>query len=116
MSDVTTEFFAEVKATQMLWALYDSKGDGWVVADSTNYEDAESMPLWSTESGAQKCCVDEWADYTPRQISVSDWLEHWFEELKDDGLLIGLDWQDDGECEELEVADFTQEIADLEKL
>ncbi|MBU2882993.1 DUF2750 domain-containing protein [Psychrosphaera sp. B3R10] len=116
MSDVTAEFFKEVKATQMLWGLHDKANDGWVVADSSNFENAETMPLWSTESMAQKCCVDEWSDFVPTQISVAEWLEFWFEELKEDDILIGLDWEDNGPCEELEVVDFTQEVAEIEAL
>jgi len=116
MSEVINEFFNEVKATQMLWALQDKESDGWVVVDSANFEDTETMPVWSTESMAQASCVDEWAEFQPMQISVSDWLEFWFEDLKEDNVTIGLDWQDEQECEELELGEFTQKIADIEKL
>lgn len=116
MSDVKQEFFAEIQATQMLWALQDKENEGWVVVDSANFENAETMPLWSTESMAQKSCTDDWAEYKPTQISVADWLEFWFEDLSEDNMIIGLDWQEDQECVELELGDFTKEIADIEKL
>lgn len=116
MSDVKTEFFAEVQATQMLWALQDKENEGWVVVDSANFENAETMPLWSTESLALKSCTEDWADYKPTQISVSDWLEFWFEDLSEDNIIIGLDWQDETDYAELELGDFTKEIADIEKL
>mgnify|MGYP000377077211 FL=1 len=116
MSDLVKEFFNEVQATQMLWALHDKDSDGWVVVDSANFENSETMPLWSTESMAQKSCSDEWASYQPVQISVSDWLEFWFEDLNEDGVIVGLDWQDDQDCEEMELGEFTHKIADIEKL
>jgi len=116
MSEVINEFFSEVKATQMLWALQDKESEGWIVVDSANFEDGETMPIWSTESMAKASCTDEWADYQPIQISVADWLEFWFEDLSEDNVIIGIDWQDDKDCEELELADFTQRVAEIEKL
>lgn len=116
MTDITNEFFNEVKATQMLWGLQDISSEGWVIVDSVNFEDSETMPLWSTESGAQAHCTEEWAQYTPIQISVSDWLEFWVEDLAEDKVLIGVDWQDEQECIELELGDFSQKVADIEKL
>ena len=116
MSEITEEFFAEVKATQMLWALQDKETEGWVIVDSAQFEDTDTMLLWSTESLAQKSCTNEWASYTPTQISLADWLEFWFEDLKDDNIIVGIDWQEDESCDEMELARFTQELADIEKL
>ena len=116
MSELINEFFTEVKATQMLWGLYDKESEGWVVVDSAHFEDGETMLLWSRESLAQANCNNEWQSYVPTQISVADWLEFWIEDLSEDGILIGLDWQDDNDCEELELGEFSQKIADIEQL
>lgn len=116
MSDIKQEFFNEVKATQMLWGLEDKINDGWVIVDSANFEDTDSMPLWSTESAAKAHCTEEWADYTPTQISVPDWLEFWVEDLAEDNIVIGIDWPVDGESIELELTEFSQAVADIEKL
>lgn len=116
MSDIKEEFFAEVKATQMLWALQDKESDGWVIVDSAQFEDTDTMLLWSTESLAKKSCTQEWATYTPTQISISDWLEFWFEDLNEDNVIIGLDWVEDESCDEMELGNFTQEIAEIEAL
>lgn len=116
MSELVNEFFAEVKATQMIWALQDKSSEGWVIVDSANFEETETMLLWSTESAAKANCTNEWADYTPTQISVSDWLEFWFEDLKEDNITIGLEWNEENDCEEMDLAEFTQNIADIEKL
>jgi len=116
MSVLIDAFFAEVKATQMIWALHDKDSDGWVIVDSVNYEDTDTMLLWSTESGAQKACTDEWADYVPTQISVADWLEFWFEDLNEDNIIVGVEWQGGDDLVEVELGEFTQQVADLEKL
>lgn len=116
MSQIQTDFFKEVQATQMLWALQDKDNEGWVVVDSANFENGETMPLWSTESLAKQSCTDDWAEFKPTQISVADWLEFWVEDLSEDSMIIGLDWQDDQECIELELGEFTQQVAEIEKL
>jgi hypothetical protein len=111
-----TEFFNEVGATQMIWALQDKESEGWVIVDSVQFEDTDVMLLWSTESLAQKSCTDEWASYVPTQISVADWLEFWVEDLSEDNIMVGLDWGNDEDCIELELGEFSQEIASVEKL
>ena len=116
MSAKLEAFIAEVKATQMIWGLHDKESDGWVVVDSVNYEDAETILLWSTESAAQAACTDEWAGYVPTQISVADWLEFWFEDLNEDGVLVGVDWEGEDQLSELDLGEFTQQIADIEQL
>ena len=67
-------FLAEVKNTQSFWALQEKSGEDWVVLDSINFENTDVMPLWSTKELAQQHCVDEWQDYLPTEISLSDWL------------------------------------------
>lgn len=116
MSAIVDAFLAEVKATQMIWALHDKETDGWVIVDSVNYEETDTILLWSTESSAQKACTDEWESYVPTQISVADWLEFWFEDLNEDGVIVGIDWQGGDDLAEVELGEFTQQIADIEQL
>ncbi|MBL4765108.1 MAG: DUF2750 domain-containing protein [Colwellia sp.] len=107
-------FLAEAKPTQMLWALQDKVSEDWVVLDSIAYENTEVMPLWSSTELAQQHCIDEWANYTPCEISLSDWFEFWIEDLNQDGVIVGVNWQDDDECLEMELADFTQALTTIE--
>ena len=109
-------FITEVKPSQTLWALQDKASEDWVVLDSINYEDTDAMPLWSTAELAQQQCSEEWQQYHPVAISVADWLEFWIEDLNEDGVLIGINWQENGDCVELELAEFSQELAQIEKL
>lgn len=116
MSNSAQEFFNEVQATQMLWALHDKDSDGWVIVDSLQFEETEVMLLWSRESLAQALCTDEWQDYVPTQISIADWLEFWIEDLSEDNIAIGIDCAEEGEFAEMELSEFSQKIADIEKL
>ena len=109
----SADFMAQIKNTQALWALQDKTSDGWVILDSINFEDV--MPLWSNAQLAKEHCVDEWEDYVPKAISVSDWLEFWVEDLAEDNVVIGIEWRDGGEYLEVELADFSQMLAEVEK-
>ena len=106
-------FIATVKLTQQLWALHDKASDGWVILDSINFEDTDVMPLWSSEKLAKSHCTDEWQGYAPVKISVADWLEFWVEDLAEDNVMIGVDWQGD-EYLEVELAEFSQKVAEIE--
>ena len=112
---VLDAFINEVKESQTLWALQAKGQDDWVVLDSVNYQDSEVMPLWSSQQLAQVHCVDEWQEYIPAQISLADWLEFWIEDLNEDGIIIGVNWQDE-QFVEVELAEFSQAIAQVEKL
>lgn len=117
MSDQATiikKFMAEIKPSQMLWALQEPTTDDWVVLDSINFENTDVMPLWSTESSAKAHCVEEWAEYQPAQISIGEWMEFWIEDLNQDGIIVGLDWTD-AECVEIELAEFTQHLSEIEQ-
>jgi hypothetical protein len=119
MSDNKTTlstFLSAVKPSQKLWGLQDKVTQGWVILDSILYEDTDVMPLWSSAELAQQHCIDEWASYEPCAISVSDWLEFWLADLNSDGIIIGVNWLLQGDCTEMELADFTQALAEIELL
>ena len=109
-------FLAEAKPTQLLWALQDKESEDWVVLYSIAYENTDVMPLWSSAELAQQHCIDEWANYIPCEISLADWFEFWLEDLNKDGVMVGVNWQGDDEYLEMELADFTQALADIESL
>ncbi len=115
-TEILDSFLCEVKNTQFLWALQDKSSQDWVVLDSPTFEDTEALPLWSNESLAQLHCIDEWQDYQPCQISLADWFEFWLEDLNEDGVIVGINWQGDDDCLELELSEFSQSLASIETL
>jgi hypothetical protein len=106
-------FISTVKSTQKLWALHDQATEGWVILDSINFENTDVMPVWSQEELAKSHCTDEWQDYVPVMISVGDWLEFWVEDLAADNVMIGVDWQGEDYLE-IELAEFSQQLAEIE--
>lgn len=110
------KFANTVKPSQSLWALQDKASEDWVVLDSINFENVDVMPIWSTKESAKTHCIDEWKDYIATEITVAEWLEFWVEDLNEDGIIIGVDWPTEGDCTEVELAEFTQAIAAIEKL
>ncbi|WP_417762816.1 DUF2750 domain-containing protein [Shewanella sp.] len=114
ISAVLAGFIKNAQEYQTLWALQDEAGEGWVVCDSTMYEDTDVMPLWSSQELAAAQCNDEWQEFTPTPISIEEFLEFWVEDLNEDGVTIGIDWQGDENCEELEPIEFAKALADIE--
>ncbi len=114
-SPTFTDFLARVKLSQTLWALQDKQSEDWVVLDSVHFENAEVMPLWSTQEAAEKHCCEEWESYVPAEISLADWFEFWIADLSEDNIVIGIDWQED-ESVELELSELSQSLADIEAL
>lgn len=107
-------FMADVKASQTLWVLQEPDEDNYVVLDSINFENTDVMPLWSSSELAKKHCVDEWVNYQPTAISMAEWMEFWIEDLNEDGIIIGLNWPEDGDCAEVELSEFTQLLSEVE--
>jgi hypothetical protein len=108
-------FIDNVKEQQTLWGLQDESGEGWVVCDSSEYEATDVMPLWSSEAAAKSHCTDEWQDYLAAPISLTEFLEFWVSDLNDDGVLIGVDWQSEQECLEVDPIELAKELVDFEQ-
>lgn len=110
------KFQDEVKESQLLWALQDTESGDWVVMDSMNYAETEVMPLWSNEAIAKSHCIEEWADYVPASITLSDWFEYWLEDLVADDVIVGLNWVGDADDLELGLSEFTEALGQIEAL
>jgi hypothetical protein len=109
-------FIADVKPTQILWALQDKESEDWVVVDSLYYEQTEVMPLWSSAEQALPHCTEEWQDYVPAAISLADWLEFWIEDLVADNIVVGINWLGEDNDLEVDLSEFTEALGDIEAL
>ncbi|MDO6618843.1 MULTISPECIES: DUF2750 domain-containing protein [unclassified Shewanella] len=114
LTPAVVSFIENVKKHQVLWGLADETGEGWVVCDSSEFEQTDVMPLWSTQAAAASHCTEEWADYVAVEISVNDFLEFWVGDLNEDGVLIGLDWVANEECLEVDPIELAKELVDIE--
>ena len=111
-----TIFLNDVKPTQTLWALQDKKSEDWVIVDSLQFEETDVMPLWSTKAQAQAHCIDEWEAYTPTAITLADWFEFWVDDLLKDNVIIGLNWGSEEVDMEIDLAELTQVLTEIEAI
>lgn len=109
-------FLESVKPTQTLWALQDKKSEDWVVLDSLQFEETDVMPIWSSQDLAQVHCIEEWENYTATAISLADWFEFWVDELLADNVVIGINWGDEAGDVEIDLAELTQSLTEIEAL
>ena len=83
-------FLDTVKSTKEIWGL--QSDDGWVICDSTEYEDTGVMPFWSHEAYAKHLAKEEWSHYKPTQIDIDSFIDNWLKGMNDDELLVGVNW------------------------
>ncbi|ATM00179.1 hypothetical protein A9R10_15980 [Aeromonas piscicola] len=105
-------FIEEVRESGQVWGL--RYGEDWVVCRSAEFEDADVMPLWSAEVDARLHCVDEWADYEPEVIELEEFLDIWINDLDEDDVLIGPNWNADLEGQELEPIELAKALVELD--
>ncbi|MBL4829096.1 MAG: DUF2750 domain-containing protein [Aliivibrio sp.] len=107
MSKLTTDiqanldlFISETKENELVWGLKNE--DGWLACDSTEFENSEVMPFWSNEADAKTHNVEEWADFEVLHIPLDIFVEDWLITLSEDGVLIGVNWNDTLDGKEVE--------------
>ena len=105
-------FIEEVRESGQVWGL--RYGEDWVVCRSAEFEDADVMPLWSAEGDARLPCVDEWADYEPEVIELEEFLDIWINDLDEDDVLVGPNWNADLEGQELEPIELAKALVELD--
>ncbi|MBD8511486.1 DUF2750 domain-containing protein [Photobacterium sp. WH77] len=99
-------FFTESKETHVVYGLCNEEGD-WLSVDSSEFEESEVMPFWSTEADAKFHCVEEWAEFQPSQLPLDVFVQDWMITLSEEGVLVGLNWNQELEGAEME----PQEVA-----
>ena len=89
MSDIEIEsqlvnFVEKVRVSEVIWAL-GAEDNGFVVCDSNQFDDTDVLLLWESEEAAKAQCK-----------------EAWVEDLNEDDALVGINWNDDQVCVEIE--------------
>ncbi|RJX72853.1 DUF2750 domain-containing protein [Vibrio sinensis] len=99
-------FVKETKETQLVWGLRND--EGWLSCESTEFEESEVMPFWSSKSDAQTHNVEEWADFEVLEIPLDIFVEDWLLTLAEDGVLVGTNWNDSLDGKEMEPSDLAK--------
>lgn len=99
-------FIEETKQTKLVWGLKNE--DGWLACDSTEFENSEVMPFWSSKEDAELHNVEEWADFEVLEIPLDIFAEDWLLTLAEDGVLVGTNWNATLEGKEIEPSDLAK--------
>ncbi|MBD1558883.1 DUF2750 domain-containing protein [Vibrio sp. S9_S30] len=99
-------FVEETKQTKLVWGLRNE--EGWLACDSTEFENSEVMPFWSSRGDAEQHNVEEWADFEVLEIPLDIFVEDWLITLAEDGVLIGTNWNAALEGKEMEPSDLAK--------
>ena len=103
----------EARDSGHLWGL--QFGEDWVVCDSNEYSETDVLPLWTSEEAARAHCVDEWVDYKPMPIDLETFFEEWVNDLGEDGVLIGTNWNDDLDGLEVDPLELAKDLAEVDE-
>jgi hypothetical protein len=99
-------FIDETASTKLVWGL--KNDEGWLSCDSAEFENSEVMPFWSSKEYAQVHNVEEWSDFEVVEIPLDIFIEDWLLTLDEDGVLLGINWNDSLEGCEIEPKDLAQ--------
>ncbi|MEZ8290479.1 DUF2750 domain-containing protein [Vibrio sp. 10N.237.312.B06] len=99
-------FVSETQETKLVWGLRNE--EGWLACDSSEFENSEVMPFWSSKEDAQTHNVEEWADFEVLEIPLDIFVEDWLLTLAEDVVLVGTNWNATLEGKELEPSDLAK--------
>jgi hypothetical protein len=85
-------FIKKVCESEIVWGL--KNADGFANTSSNEYEDDNEEPLelmcfWSEKALAKACAKEEWKEYEPVEIQLSDFIENWCIGMANDNLMVG---------------------------
>ncbi|ADT87233.1 DUF2750 domain-containing protein [Vibrio sp. Vb2880] len=113
MSKLTTDiqanlelFIKESQENNLVWGLRNE--EGWLSCESTEFEESEVMPFWSSKEDAQFHNVEEWADFEVLEIPLDIFVEDWLITLDEDGVLVGINWNANLDGKELEPSELAK--------
>lgn len=89
--------------------------EGFAVLDSMDYDDDNGEPVevicfWSDEALAAASAKEAWANYQVIEIPLAEFMENWCIEMNNDGLLAGIDFNEDLNGSELEPLELALEL------
>lgn len=104
-------FVQRIAETGVIWALRSEK-DGWANCESNEYEDTDVILFWSDRGRAMAHIRDEWRDHTPVEVGFDDFIDAWLQGMDGDGVLAGLDWNQDLNGPEVEPKELADRLLD----
>lgn len=90
-------FIKEVCESEVVWIL--GNKTGYSTSGSNEYEDADGNLLsvicvWSDKSMAISCAKEDWTEYQPTEISLSEFIENWCVGMFENSMLVGTNFDE----------------------
>jgi hypothetical protein len=85
------QFISTSRASKKIWGL--RAEDGWLSCEAQQ-QDKEVMPFWSTQELAAAHAIDEWSEFSVVEIPLDIFVEDWLVTLKEDDVLVGIEWDE----------------------
>lgn len=101
-------FIKECVQSDVVWGLL--VDDNWAVSPSTEYEDAEVLLFWSTKDAAVNCATEDWSDYKPQSVKLTEFIAEWLPGMYDEGIAVGTNWTNDLEGVEIDPLSLALEL------
>lgn len=101
-------FIVEALEQGCVWSLQGE--EGWALCGSEQHENMDVMPFWSQQAFAAVHCREDWAGYQPIAIDLEEFLEDWLPGMHEDLLLVGVNWDENLEGDEMEPLDLLEEF------
>lgn len=104
-------FLDEAIATGCVWGL--ESEEGWALCPTNANPELDVMPLWSQPEYAQLHAEGDWAHYKVVAIALEELLDDWLPGMHDDVTLVGPNWNEQLEGDEMEPLDLLEEFDEL---
>lgn len=92
-----------------IWGLQDAQGD-WALVSSVDNESIDVMPFWSDQRLAEALCGGDWDVYQPVAVEMEEFLDDWLPGMHSDVLMVGVNWNQNLEGQEMEPLDLLEEF------
>lgn len=98
-SDIITnrykKFIKTVCETDIVYALQNH--EGFATSASVQYDDENDRPVgvlcfWAESGRAKSCSINHWENYQLTEISLADFIENWGVGMENDGILAGIEF------------------------
>ncbi|MFL0800927.1 MAG: DUF2750 domain-containing protein [Agarilytica sp.] len=108
LDEIYERFIVQAIEVGCVWGLEGE--EGWALCPSSHNDAIDTMPFWSDPDAAKAHCRDEWSAYKAVPISLEELLDEWLPGMHEDVLLVGIDWNNALEGEEVEPLDLLEDI------
>lgn len=103
------QFIQAVIAGDEVWGLEGE--EGLAISSSSNNDEQDVIPFWSSEALALAVAADDWAGFKPSSMSLVEFLENWLSGMHNDEILAGADWDASLEGKEVEPLQLALDLA-----